>query len=50
MITAVNTKGDIKVYNVASKHGYIRGTFMRDDLIHHKNYTAQILNYSTEVE
>jgi hypothetical protein len=23
---------------------------MRDDLIHHKNYTAQILNYSTEVE
>jgi hypothetical protein len=51
MITAVNTKpGDVNVYNVASKHGYIRGTFMRDDLIHHKNYTAQILNYSTEVE
>ncbi len=24
MIKAVNNKGDVKVYNVASKHGYIR--------------------------
>jgi hypothetical protein len=47
MITAVNNKGDLKVYIMASKHGYIRGTFIRDDLNHHKNYRAQILNLCT---
>jgi hypothetical protein len=50
MITAVNNKGGVKVYNVASKHGYIRGTFIRDDHIHLKNYNAHTLNFSTEVE
>ncbi len=35
---------------MVSKHGYIRGAFIRDDLIHHKNYMAQILNLSAEVE
>jgi hypothetical protein len=50
MITAVNNKRDYKVYTVASKHRYIRGMFVRDDLNHHKNYTAQILNLSTDIE
>jgi len=50
MITAVSNKGDCRVYSVASKHGYIRGTFMRDNLQHHKNYTAEILNFSTELD
>jgi hypothetical protein len=50
MIPAVNNKRDFKVYNVASRHRYIRGTFIRDDCIHYKTYTAQILNLSTEVE
>jgi hypothetical protein len=27
MITALNNKGGVKVYNMASKHGYIRGTY-----------------------
>ncbi len=35
---------------MTSKHGYIRGTFIRDDLNHHRNYAAQILSLSTEVE
>ncbi len=50
LITGTSMKGDVTKYTVASKFGYLRGTFVRRDLSHRKNYTVPILNLDPEVD
>ncbi len=44
LVTGTSVKGDVTKYTVASKYGYLRGTFVRKDLSHRKYYIAAILN------
>ncbi len=41
---------DNKIYNLATKHGYLRGLFVWNYLAYQKNFRAQILTLSTEFE
>jgi hypothetical protein len=47
LITGTSTKGSVTKYTVASKHGYLRGIFVRREL---QIFTAAILNLDPEVD
>ncbi len=49
-VTGTSMKGEVTKRAVASKYGYLRGTFVLRDTSHRKKYTASILNLDLEVD